>query len=286
MTANGIKTETDILNNPEIVSKAREYALEEARKATFRQDSYLANKIYELEHKNAAYGVAVGSIMPFKKTPINVAKTGVAYSPLGFARNIYDAVKVSKGEMDASEAIDHLAQTLTGTSLTLIGYMLASAGLLNGAGEDDKEGKYDYQLGEQSYSFTFGGDTYSLSWLTPVSMPLFVGANAYEKLVEKEEWDMNVVIDTLAQTLDPLSEMSFLSSLDDVLSSYDSGVEKIWGAGESMVQNYITQFVPTLSSQVAQTFDDTKRSTQASRDSGFKFGEATINKIKYKTIFK
>lgn len=282
LTANGIKTEADILNNPEIVTKAREYALEEARRATFRQDSYLANKISEVEKKNGAFGIAIGSIMPFKKTPINIAKTGLSYSPLGFARNIYDAVQVKKGNMDASEAIDHLAQTLTGTSLTLIGYALASAGMLNGAGEDDKEGKYDYQLGEQSYSFNFGGDTYSLSWLSPVAMPLFVGANAYEKLVEGEEWDANVVIDTLAQTLDPLSEMSFLSSLDDVLSSYDSGIEKFMGAGESMIQNYATQFVPTLSSQFAATFDDTKRSTAASRNSGFKFGEETLNKVKYK----
>lgn len=282
LTANGIKTEQDIKNNPELIAKAKEYALEEAKTATFRQDSYLANKISEIEKKNPLYGVAVGSIMPFKKTPINIAKTGAAYSPLGFARNIYDAVKVSKGEMDASEAIDHLAQTLTGTSLALIGYALAEIGFLNGAGDDDKEGKYDYQLGKQSYSFNFGGDTYSLSWLSPVAMPLFVGANAYETLVEKNEWDANVVIDTLGQTLDPMSEMSFLSSLDDVLSSYDSGIAKIWGAGESMVQNYATQFVPTAFSQIASAFDDTKRSTRPSGDSGFEFGEETLKKIAYK----
>ena len=282
LTANGVKTDADIKNNPELVEKAKDYALDEARKATFRQDSYLANMINEIEQKHPFAGLAIGSTMPFKKTPINIAKTGVAYSPLGFARNIYDAVQVKKGNMDASEAIDHLAQTLTGTSLTLIGFALASMGALNGAGSDDKEGKYDYQLGKQSYSFNFGGDTFSLSWLTPVSMPLFVGANAFEKLVEKEEWDMNVVIDTLAQTLDPLSEMSFLSSLDDVLSSYDSGVEKIWGAGESMLQNYATQFIPTLSSQIAAVADDTKRSTKASGTSGFEFGEETLRKIAYK----
>ena len=282
LTANGINTAEDIKKNPALVEKAKDYALEEARKATFRQDSYIAHKLNEIEKKNPLYGLAVGSVMPFKKTPINIAKTGLAYSPLGFARNVYDLVQVKKGNMDASEAVDHLAQSLTGTSLTLIGFALASAGLLNGAGEDDKEGKYDYQLGEQSYSFNFGGDTYSLSWLSPVAMPLFVGANAFEKLVEKEEWDMNVVVDTLAQTLDPLSEMSFLSSLDTVLSSYDSGIEKFMGMGSSMVQNYITQFVPTLSSQVAQTFDDTKRSTKASGNSGFEFGEETLNKIKYK----
>lgn len=282
LTANGIKTEADIKNNPKLVEKAKEYALDESRRATFRQDSYLANKIGEIERRNPVYGVAIGATMPFKKTPINVAKTGMAYSPLGFARNIYDAVKLAKGEMDASEAIDHLAQTLTGTSLALIGYALAESGILNGAGGDDKEDKYDYQLGEQSYSFNYGGDTYSLSWLSPVAMPLFAGANAYETLVEKHEWDANVVIDTLGRTLDPMSEMSFLSSLDNVLSSYDSGIDKFIGSGGVMAQSYATQFVPTAVSQIAAAVDDAKRSTKVSGDSGFEFGEEMLNKLKYK----
>ncbi len=282
LTANGINTKDEIMFNPEIVEKAKSYALGEARRATFRQDSYLATKIGEIERKNPLYGVVIGSTMPFKKTPINVAKTGLAYSPLGIARNIYDAAKVHKGEMDASEAIDHIAQTVTGTSLMMVGAFLASLGMLNGAGSDDKEGKYDYQLGKQTYSFNFGGDSYSLSWLSPVAMPLFVGVNTYEQLVDGKEWDMNMVIDALGQTLDPLSEMSFVSSLDDVLSSYDNGFDKILGAGESMVQNYATQFIPTLSSQIASIADTKKRSTQASRDSGFTFGEETLRKMAYK----
>ena len=282
LTANGIETEADIKQNGKLVVEAKQYAMEQAKEATFQQDSYIASKISEIERKNPLFNVAIGSVLPFKKTPINIAKTAASYSPLGFARNIYDAVQVSKGNMDASEAVDHLAQTLTGTSLTLIGYMLAQAGILNGAGDDDKEGKYDYQLGKQSYSFNFNGDTYSLSWLSPVAMPLFVGTNAYEQLVEGKDWNADVVFETLAQTLDPLSEMSFLSSLDSVLSSYDSGVEKFMGIFESAGQSYITQFVPTLSSQVAQVLDDTKRSTKASADSGFKFGEETINKLMYK----
>ena len=282
LTANGVKTEADIKNNPELVNKAKDYALAEAQRATFRQDSFVANKIAEIERKNPVYGAVIGSTMPFKKTPINIAKTGLAYSPLGIARNIYDAVQVKKGNMDASEAIDHVAQTFTGSALAMLGFVLADFGILNGAGEDDKEGDYDYQLGKQSYSFTFGGDTYSLSWLSPVAMPLFVGANAYETLVDQKEWDANVVFDTLGKTLDPLSEMSFLSSLDDVLTSYDSGADRIFGMAGSMAQNYATQFIPTLLSQIASTFDDTKRSTKASKDSGFAFGEETLNKMIYK----
>ena len=283
LTANGIKTEQDILLNPEIVEKARQYATEQSQIATFRQYSWLSNKINEIEQKNAATQIAVGAILPFKKTPINIAKTGLSYSPLGFAKTLtYDMAQVKKGNMEASTLIDHLAQNVTGTALTLIGYALARAGFISGGGDDDKEGKYDYQLGEQSYAVNIGGKSYSLSWLSPVAMPLFVGANAYETLVEKEEWNGDVVMQTLAETLDPLSEMSFLSGLDSVLSSYDSGIAKFAGIGEAMTQNYVTQFIPTLSSQVATVMDDTKRSTKASRDSGWRAGEETWNKIKFK----
>ena len=283
LTANGIRTEQDIKKNPEIVAKAIQYATDQSQIAVFRQYSWLANKINEIEQKNAATGVAVGSILPFKKTPINIAKTGLSYSPLGFAKTLtYDVVQVKNGKMEASELIDHLAQNVTGSALTAVGYMLAMSGLLNGAGDDDKEGEYDYQLGKQAYSVNIGGETFSLSWLSPVAMPLFVGANAYEQLVEGKEWNGDVVVQALAQTLDPLSEMSFISSLDSVLSSYDSGFEKFAGIAKAMGQNYLTQFAPTLFSQVATTLDDTKRSTKVAADSDFKFFDETINKLMYK----
>ena len=283
LTANGIRTAEDIKNNPEIVEKAKKYATEQAQIATFRQYSWLANKINEIERKNTATNIAVGAVLPFKKTPINIAKTGLSYSPLGFMKTLtYDISQVKKGDMEASTLVDHLSQNITGTALALLGYMLANSGFLNGGGDDDKEGDYDYQLGKQAYSINVGGATYSLSWLSPVAMPLFVGANAYEQLVEGKEWNGDVVVETLAQTLDPLSEMSFLSSLDSVLSSYDSGVEKFAGIAESAAQNYITQFAPTLLSQVATVTDDTKRSTKAAADSDFKFVDETINKLKYK----
>ena len=283
LTANGIKTQQDIQNNPELIEKGKLYATEQAQIATFRQYSWLANKIRDIESKNAATQIAVGAILPFKKTPINIAKTGLSYSPLGFVKTLtYDIAQVKKGNMEASTLIDHIAQNTTGTALTLVGYLLAQAGILNGAGDDDKEGKYDYQLGKQAYSLNIGGNTYSLSWLSPVAMPMFVGANAYEQLVEGEEWNADVVMETLGQTLDPLSEMSFLSSLDSVLSSYDSGVQRFFGIGEAMLQNYATQFVPTASSQLAATLDDTKRTTKVAGNSDSKVIDELYNSIIYK----
>ena len=284
LTAQGIKTEQDIANNPEIVEKAKMHALEQAQIATFRQYSWLANKINEIENKNKATKVLVGAVMPFKKTPINVAKAGISYSPLGLIKTMtYDLVQLKNGNMEASQFIDNLSQGLTGTSLTLLGYALASAGFITGGSDDDKEGKYDYALGNQTYALKIGNNTYSISWLSPVAMPLLVGANAFSELEEKEEWDANILINTLASTLDPISEMSFISSLTDVLQSYQQGsMQMISNMGQSAFSSYVTQYFPTLFSQIASVFDDKKRSTRASGDSKFKYGEELFNQIRYK----
>ena len=283
LTANGINTQEDIESRPEVVEKAKNYAKEQAEIATFRQYSKLAAQINNLEKNSKFWKFFIEATIPFKKTPINVAKAGVNYSPIGLIKSLsYDIYQVKKGNMEASQLIDNISQGLTGTSLAILGYSLAKAGILNGAGGEDKDDKYDTQLGDNQYSLKIGDKSYSISWLSPVAMPLLVGANAYEQLEEKEEWDMNVVSETLAKTLDPLNEMSFMQGLTNALSSYNSGVEKLAGIGESVAQNYVGQFFPTLFSQFASTIDDKKRSTKASNNSSYKFGEQTLRSVMYK----
>jgi len=284
LTANGIVTENDIKNNPEIIEKAKIYSVEQAEIATFRQYSKLASEINRIERNGKVLKYALKAVLPFKKTPINVAKAGINYSPLGFIKNVsYDVYQLKTGKINASQFIDNLSQGITGTSLTLIGYALAKAGILSGAGDDDKESKYDSQLGSQTYSLNIGGNSYSISWLSPVAMPLLVGSNFYEKLEDEQEWNPDIITNTLAETIDPLSEMSFVSSLTDTLTSYNSGsATMIKDIGETATQSYIMQFFPTLFSQMASTLDDKKRSTKVSNNSTFKLLEETMRKIMYK----
>lgn len=284
LTAQGIRTEQDIKNNPEIVEKGKQYAVEQAEIATFRQYSALAAEIAKIERKSKLGKFAIEALVPFKKTPINVAKAGANYSPLGLAKNVfYDTYQLQKGNINGSQFIDNLSQGMTGTGLTLLGYMLSKSGILTGSGDDDKEGKYDKQLGNQTYAVNLGGKSYSISWLSPVAMPLLVGANAYESLERQEGWDANIVTDSLASTLDPLSSMSFLSGLTDALNSYNKGSSNmIKDMGLNTLESYILQYVPTLLSQVASVTDDKKRSTSPSNNSKFKWGEGLGRQIMYK----
>mgnify|MGYP004509386801 CR=1 FL=1 len=284
LTAKGITTKEQINNNSELIEQAKLYAVEQAEIATFRQYSKVASYIQKIENTNTASKLAIGAAIPFKKTPINVAKAGVKYSPIGLIKNLsYDVVQLKNGNINASQFIDNLSQGLTGTSLALMGYALAKAGFITGGDDDDKESKYDSQLGNQDYALKIGNNTYSLSWLSPVAIPFLTGANAYKELEEQEEWDANIVIDTLAKTLDPVSEMSFISGLTDVLSSYQQGsMQMVSNMAQNVTSNYALQFFPTLFSQIASTFDDRVRSTAVDRDSSFKFANKLVKQMMYK----
>lgn len=104
----------------------------------------------------------------------------------------------------------------------------------------------------------------------------------HELMVSNKELDVEIMLDAAAKMLEPVSEMSFVSGLTDVLSSYNDGPGAIIDAAGNAAQNYATQYVPTLFSQVAQTFDDKKRSTKASPDSKIPFLDETYRKIAYK----
>lgn len=287
LTAHDIKTQKDIDNNPTIVEKAQNYAIEQAQIATFRQYSKIASQINKFERNNKMGGFLTKAVVPFKKTPINIAKAGVNYSPLGLIKNLsYDIIQVKKGNIEASQYIDNLSQGLSGSSIALLGYVLSKAGILKGDDDKDKESKYDSALGNKAYSLKIGNDYYSLSWLSPVGMPLFVGANAYKELEENKNIDMNVVSDMLVSTLNPISEMSLVSGLTDTLTSYEGESSKIMGEiAKSSLKSYVGQFFPTLLSQIASVTDSEKRSTTPSSNSKWKYGEEVLNSIKYKIPF-
>lgn len=274
LTANGMKTQEDIDNNPNLVANAREYATEEALKATFQQYSALASWINRLENKNAFSKVATGAIIPFKKTPINIAKTGASYSPLGLAKSItYDIYKLNTGKLTVPQFIDNIAQGLTGTSIMAIGIVLYNLGLVNPGSDDDKEGKYDKALGEQEYSVRIGDKTFTLDWLSPVSMPLFAGAEFAKSLTEGES-DVESYSNMITSTLDPMMSMSVLQGINNAISSFEEN--KIQSIIENSITGYISQLFPTLGGQINKTIDPTVRTTSVSKDSNLSILERII----------
>lgn len=285
LTAQGISTETDIQNNPQIIERAKQFAINEANIATFNQPNKLAEFINSADTKLGTPGKVIrGAIIPFTRTPLNIAKTGIEYTPgVGLATTIADVKKAPKN-MKGSVLIDGLSKQITGSSLALLGYALAKSGIVTAGAGDDKDDYFEINQGSKmDYSIKLGDTSYDLSWLSPSSMPFFVGARMFEVLDKQEGINENIILESLASTLDPLSEMSCISSFTDILQSYNQdSTGMIKDMGVSTMQNYLSQFIPTVSGQFARLFDDTKRTTMADKNAPNKISQETYRTLAYK----
>ena len=270
LTARG----ADVNNlDPDLLEQARTHAIEDAKRATFQDASALADAIGKIENKNKATKLVIGGLLPFKRTPINIAKRGFELSPLGLIKGItVDLNKVRKGTMNATEAIDNISQGLTGTSLAVLGYFLASNGILSASSpENDKERNFEAAQGSQEYALNIGPYSYTIDWAAPAALPMFVGAEFYNALTAKyddEEQAFKQATDALSRLFEPMINMTMLSGISSTIQSATySQTNPLFAIAGNIAQNYAGQVVPTLSGQIARTIDDTRRTTYANEDS-------------------
>ena len=285
------------------LAKARSYATRQAEERTFHQANTIASAINSFTRKNKVTKAVGDAILPFVKTPVNVAKTGIEYSPVGLAKSVVlDTVKLRKGDINVNQYIDNISKGLTGSAITVLGYALAQAGILKAGGsDDDKKENFDEQSGKQAYAIQIGDKTYSIDWLAPVGIPLMVGAEIQEGLKQKgseksskssEDDDAlekflnraEVLTNSLTNMLDPMVEMSMISSLVSSLRSFSqSSSEGISAIVTNATKSYINQFVPTLFGQIAKATDTVERDTTSTKTGNLpKAIDGTINQIKYK----
>ena len=280
------------------LENARKYAIEQAQEATFHQYSSVASLLNTLENKNKATKLLTGAIIPFKKTPINVAKTGIEYSPVGIVKAFTtDIAKLRKGDINANQYIDNIAKGLTGTGITVVGYALAQAGILLASGDDDDQKNQYYQedRGNQSFSLKIGDKTYSLDWLSPTAIPLFIGAQLNDNVnssgEEQTTEDMldkiSNSIDALSSAMNPMIEMSMLSGVASAVKSFAQGDAQFFqNLAINSAKSYVNQFFPTLGGQIAKMVDDTERSTTSTKQNMFsKAVDSTSKQILNKIPF-
>lgn len=250
------------------LQKARDYAIREAQKATFRDFSRAAQAISQFSRNAGTVpNILIEGVLPFKKTPINVLKRGVEYSPAGLLDAVTrGAVKLKKGEISANEFIDRLAAGMTGTGIAVVGYLLAGLGNVVGGAGDDEEAKFRDSLGLQSYALKFGDKTYTIDWLAPAALPFFVGAEFNSLQNEVQEINGRVVWDSMLNIIEPMTKMSMLDGLNGAIRAIRYEDDPATGMIVNAITGYLGQAVPTILGQVARTIDDTARTTYADKN--------------------
>lgn len=258
-------------------------AAQEALRSTYRDASGLANAINKARNYKPdasagkkLVGWAVDATLPFVKTPVNILRRAKDYSPIGFIEGAANLTKaLSKGDSKAAvEALDRVASGLTGGGICALGLFLGQMGLLDSKLEDGSEGFYKQDLGYQNYSLKLGGDdgvSISLSWAAPLSIPLFTGVE-YAKMRENDlsPKDWVKFVDVAGRIFDPTMEMSVMQgpmALLEAISDGENGGDKILKGGLSVGLNYVGQYYPTISGQVARTVDPVRRNTSSTAES-------------------
>lgn len=280
-----------------LLDKARAHAIQQALINTYHAESKTASAVSKFKadlrgsdnFARRVLGDIVEGLLPFVKTPINVAKQSVQYSPLGFVSTAAEGVKVARGTGDVNLMLDHAAASVTGSALFALGGILAEKGLLTAGISDDEKDKANLE-GRQEYSLQLVDNdgklhSYTIDWANAAAIPMFAGAE-YSKLTASDGASLNSVVSASQQVLEPLLEMSFLQGLNNNLESLRYSEDPyIYGMAKQSLSSYATQGIPTLVGQVARSVDPIRRSTYSGTtgiesDIGY-----TANKIRNKIPF-
>lgn len=276
----------------DFLSMASDYAIHQAEEAAFHQDSKLASGLTNfatmLKNGNVGEktaGTLIDATVPFKKTPINVLKSCLQYSPAEYVYAFAGAYKFHRGEIDAAKFIDDMAKATTGTTMCVIGSIFAHAGIVQiGSDKGVKEQNTDTRTGRQQMAVKIGKQYANLSDLVPAASPFIIGATMYEAF-KKNGKGIDALVDGLLNVESGLVDTTMLSGLSSVLNSVQymqQGEEPINAVTRSVAESYAGQFLPTLGRAINSTADDTQRSSYSSKTGVGKEVESTAKYLETK----
>ena len=204
-------------------------------------------------------------LIPFAKTPANLTKAIVDYSPVGLVNSLleYRNMKNAIGRGDFTPQQQHkfvqtLGKATAGTMLYIIGAALAKAGVISGKDDEDKDTKNFIKnvLGRNQYSIKIGDKSFTYDWAQPLAAPLSITANIVNSK-NKENALLESVVASLDTAGSILLEQSFLQSINDVLTDNDGIVSGLINS----ILDLPARAIPTLSKQIADLADPVQRQT-------------------------
>lgn len=273
----------------QVLLQAAAQALNDAKTATFHEDNFLSTALSNLSKEMRYNGGTMGKlgyaieegILPFKKTPLNIAKNAIDYAGVSYLKAFAKAL----GRESATDVIDELAKGVTGSAIMGIGYILARNGFLTGGTTgDDRVDAYREMNGEQEYAVKIPGKgTYTLDWASPAAVPLLIGA---EFAQDSGELTPGILLDKFRHLSQPVLETTMLQGLNDTLDniSYADSDEKLFALLAGGAGDFARQFTPAVLGQAARAVDPVRRSSygggqsKTERDIGYAL-RSTLNKI-------
>jgi hypothetical protein len=209
--------------------------------------------------QRAIAGSALGFVVPFVRTPVNLLSWAVQHVPgMNLLSGRWRADFMAGGERQSRAA----ARLIVGTGLTITAYQMAQDGLLTGGGLFDKEQRSTKAAaGWQPYSIMIGDTYYSYQRIEPVAKVVGIAADLLEMLNSKklDEGD----------TLKASGMLVLLFGNATVSTTYMSGLSNLINGvvdpdryGEAILEQYAGGLVPKIIGQPAAMMDEHKREVE------------------------
>lgn len=284
---NSINNQMVLNNTTEVTQDMIDIATSEALQRTWQDNNNYTRFVMNIRKTmNAGKEYGLGDILiPFAKTPANLTKAIVDYSPVGLINSINKGIRFKRSLTNGQftpqlqhDFVQTLGKATAGSMLYVIGYALAKAGVTSGESDDDKDVSNFLKntLGINSYSIKIGDKSFAYDWAQPLAAPLAITANIVQKDKENKSLVENIIssLDTAGSIL---LEQSFMDSLNTVFNNNDGVVT---GLQEALLE-LPSRAVPTVFKQIADMVDGTQRTS-------FEYNkplETAVNKVKAKIPF-
>jgi len=214
---------------------------------------YLPRKILEARNsENPVVRILAKFTFPFVKTPINLFKQGLEYSPAG--------VSTLWG---ATNKIEQLSKITIGTATAAgVATLLGSDRLTFGEPTSEKQRAEFRAAGRQPYSIKIGDKWINYSKLHPAFAFNFALVAAVDDAIENKglsDDEAETILGTAAKYMNFLADQSYLKSIGDFVATAK-------GDSEGLVKylgNYPQQFIPfrALMSWIERAVDPIQRRT-------------------------
>lgn len=252
-----------------------EEATMRATKRVFQEDGTISRAIGQLQ-QSPFWGTVANMVVPFVKTPTNIAARLMDYSPVGLAKAIikdglWDMKYNNGAGFDQRRFVMNLGRGLTGTGLTAAGVLLAGIGALKfgySDEEDEKTRGVRKALGEPYGMYIQIGDTkHEIDWALPGAGGLVIGANLLRNLANATD-NADVISaltkGVLSSTWNEMFNSSMLSAFNDVFRGYGDAT----GIAERFIQtsanSLVSRLTPSWVRAVAKATDPYVRDTSDS----------------------
>lgn len=191
-------------------------------------------------------------VIPFLRTPINIAKFGLERTPLYYP---FILRKMLKGELKGGQVSDELAKATLGSFVAATVAMYAAEGKITGGGPKDKAKREAlYRTGWQPYSIEINGNYYAYGRLEPLGTTIGLTADFVELMDTMSDEEREDVATKIALSVSKnITNKTFMSGLSDAINA-TADPERY---GEAWTNRIVSTAVPRIAATTARAIDPT-----------------------------